>query len=265
MANELKTALIAASAGIVGALVTAGATIYVSERNIREVASNLLRYVYDNGSVTSTSYVGGKLVFKINASSNGAPISVKIDMGRLTEMCGDADGCSLTLGATRFRHETDLTYVQDAPLQGAPCRFFYTETKHWSLSQACVAKYGLYEWNAQKQDWEYQHVYQIYEYSNAYGIDDSNRGGTDKDGQPLIVMSFKGACYLTESAADAQRGGGNFLPDNPADISTGRGLYLVASSPSWDYAGSYPKDRNGNQTVWPANDPDRQCILVVED
>jgi hypothetical protein len=265
LANELRTAVIAAAGAIAAAVVAAAATIYVSDRNLKEVTSGLLRYVYDNGSITSASYAGGKLVFKVNGSSNGAPVSVKLDMNRLLAMCGDADGCSLTLGATRFRHDADLTYVVEAPLQGAPCRFFYTASHHWSLSQACVAKFGVYDWDAQKKNWEFKHVYQVYEYSNAYGIDDSFHDGSDKDGQPLIVMSFKGACYLAESAADAQRGGGQFLPDNPADLSTGRGLYLVASSPSWDYAGSYPKDATGAQTLWPANDPERQCVLVVED
>ena len=80
----------------------------------------------------------------------------------------------------------------------------------------------------------------------------------------MIVVGFKGACYLTESAPDVRKGNGSLLPDT-SDPGTGRGLYLVASSPSWDYPGAYPHDDSGGLGLWPASDPERRCELIIED
>ena len=73
-----------------------------------------------------------------------------------------------------------------------------------------------------------------------------------------MVLGFKGACYLAKSAPDTNRGGGHLLPDDPSQPGTGKGLYLIASSPSWDYPGAYAK-------TWAADDPQRRCELIVED
>jgi hypothetical protein len=265
MGAEFRTALVAAVAAIVSAAISAAAAIYVSNQKINEVTNDLRRYIYDNGWMSTTKLAGGKMVIRLNGSRNAGPRSSPIDMERFTAMCGDEDGCQLTLGATRFRDQINKDYISDAPLQGAPCRFFYTRTKHWSLSQACVAIYGLYAWSEKAQKYEFNRVYQVYEYSNAYGIDDSFKDGTDPDGRALIILSFKGACYLAESAADDELKGGRFRADDPNDKSDGRGLFLVASSPTWDFAGAYPKDDQGVSRVWPADDSERQCILIVED
>ena len=125
--------------------------------------------------------------------------------------------------------------------------------------------YGLYAYSNANKKYEFDRAYQIYEYSSVFGIDDSIHDGVDPDGQSRIIIGFKGACYLSESAADVQKGNGNLLPDDFKDVSNGRGLYLIASSPSWDYPGVYPKDDKGVQNLWPADDPDRRCILIVED
>jgi len=264
MAHEVRTAFVVGIFGIVTAAISAAAAIYVGKQDIKEVRSSLRRYIYDNGAISSTSLPGGKMIVRINGSRNAGPVFAKIDMQRLIAMCSDDDGCTLTLGATRFRSK--LTgYILDVPLQGAACRFFYSPSKHWSFSQACVATYGLYKYSNDKKQWEYNRPYQVYEYSNSYGVDDSYRDSGDPDGQPLIVLSFKGACYLAESAPDVKKGGGYFLPDDPRDENLGAGLFLVASSPSWDHPGAYPPDIEGNDVIWPADDPLRQCILIVDD
>src|SRR5262249_31642650 len=173
--------------------ISAFAAIYVGKQNIKEATAELTRFIYDNGGISSTKLAGGKMIIRVNGSKNGGPVSQHIHMERFISMCGDEDGCMLTLGATRFRHVETLNYILDAPLQGAPCRFFYAQTQHWSLSQACVATYGLYAHSKETQKYEFNRAYQVYEYSNAYGIDDSFNDGADQDGQPLIIMSFKGA------------------------------------------------------------------------
>ena len=145
--SDLRTAIIAAIAAIVSAVISAAAAIHVANQNINKVASELQRYIYDNGSLSTSKLAGGKMIVRVNGSRNRGPVSVPIDMERFTAMCGDDDGCLITLGATRFRNENNKDYILDAPLQGAQCRFFYTRTKHWSLSQGCVAIYGLYKWS----------------------------------------------------------------------------------------------------------------------
>lgn len=264
MANEVRTALVVGIFGIVTAAISAAAAIYVGKQDIKEVQSSLRRYIYDNGAISSTSLPGGKMIVRINGSRNAGPVFAKIDMDRLRAMCGDDDGCTLTLGATRFRSKT-TGYILDVPLQGAACRFFYSPSKHWSFSQACMATYGLYKWSDANKRYEFSNAYQVYEYGNAYGVDDSYRDSGDPDSEALIVLSFKGACYLTESAPDVQKGGGHLLPDDPRDRNLGAGLFLVASSPTWDHPGAYPPDVDGIELVWPADDPLRQCILIVDD
>jgi len=226
----------------------------------------LLRHVYDNGTLTSTSATGGRMVVRVNGSRSSGPVSTQIDMNRFIELCGDEDGCSITLGATRFRVENRPDYVIDALLQGASCRFFWDKaTKTWTLSSQCVAIFGTYKFDSALNTYTFDSAFQVNNYSNAFGHDDSGGGTNDIDGQPLIVTGFKGACYLAESAPDVGRGNGHLLPDNPNNLSTGKGLFLIASSPTWEYPGAYPHDANGNDTIWPSNDPARRCELIVED
>jgi hypothetical protein len=264
--SVLKSFLLGVVAGSGGALAIAAPLYIELRREIDDLNSRHVRYVYDNGSLTRSSAGNSKMVVVLNGSNNAGPVSLALDMERIEAICGDPDGCMVTLGATRFRDQTVKNYVSEAPLLGAPCRFFYyKKSRNWSLSQSCVATYGLYAFSNSSKNWEFSRAYQVYEYANAYGKDDSYHDGLDIDGQPLVVMSFKGACYIAESAADPKRTDGGFLPDDPRNPTTGRGLFLVASSPTWDYSGSYPKDDDGVQRVWPGDDPERQCIAIFED
>jgi hypothetical protein len=180
------------------------------------------------------------------------------------------------------------SYIIDAPLTGGECRFYLDLANHsWTLSQDCVATYGLYAYDNTSQSYQFSRAYQRYEYSNAYGFDGSGASGaytcggvqsTDLDGQPLIVASFKGACYFSEAPADTtQAHSGCFAADSSA------GFYLVASHPQWDYPGAYPKADNdpdgdgfvnnssgANTTTpaprpWLAEDAARQCVLTIKD
>lgn len=283
MDSSIKTAMIAAAAGVVTAVISAYATIEASESRLRQATmeaaaatdkarstvaevGNLMRHVYDNGTISSRNFAGGRMVVLLNGSSDAGPVSVSIDMARFETMCGDADGCSILLGATRWRiwSADGSNFVLDAPLQGPPCRFFWNvKSKHWSVSQSCVAMYGLVSWDKNAQQFQLRGQYQAYDHSNVYGVDESGRGAKDTDGEPRIILGFKGACYLTESAADPRSTKGNFLADDPAALSTGRGLYLIASSPGWDPV--YPTKGLQKSLEWPMGDPSRQCILVVED
>ena len=146
--------------------------------------------------------------------------------------------------------------------------------------------YGLYAYNGTTEQYEFSRAYQRYEYSNTYGIDGSGTAGSytcggvntsDPDRSPLIVASFKGACYFAEAPADTSGSQtGCFTPDNAV------GFYLIASHPAWDYPRTYPKadnDLNGDGLIdagqpnagqaaprpWPETDTNRQCILTIKD
>ncbi len=221
--------------------------------------------------------------------------SQPVNNAKLEELCADANGCSITLGATRFRDNRQPDYVIDAPINGGECRFYLNTARHsWTVSQDCVAMYGLYRANEATNVYDvFDRAYQRYEYSNVYGIDGSGAGGNydecleyegddpkqqpgDADGFPLIVMGFKGACYLAESEPDLAKNNGCLQTDS------GAGLFLIASHPTWDYGGAYPKadnDHNGDGVIdagfpnagqaaprpWPTADTNRQCILTIKD
>jgi hypothetical protein len=283
MDGSIKTAIIAATAGIVTAFISAYATISASEVRLRQAAaeatvatdrarsaaadvSSLLRHVYDNGTISASNLAGGKMVVLLNGSADSGPVSISLDMTRLTSMCGDADGCSVLLGATHWRMwlSDGSTFVLDAPLQGPPCRFFFsTKSSHWSLSQSCVAMFALAATD-DKGTTRIAGQYQAYDHSNVYGVDDSEAPALrDPDREPRIVLSFKGACYLAESAADPRSRVGSFMPDDKGAPSTGRGLFLIASAPGWDPV--YPTKALHKSSEWPAEDASRQCVLIVDD
>lgn len=210
-------------------------------------------HTYDNTTSAQTSAGGaGRARVRVNGSADGSVKSVAVDNTRLQELCADGDGCTLSLGATRFRDLADPTYIIEAPMHGGPCRFFLdAATGSWSLSQYCVAIYGLYAYDSGSSQWQFERPYQIYEYSNVYGLDGSG-GGIDPDGGALIVLGFKGACYLAESAPNPSSTAGEFTADSSV------GLHLVASGSSWESASIYP-------TSWPGNDGNRACELIIED
>lgn len=278
MDPNVRSTLFAAGAAVCTALITSGTAIWISSRELQnkiqqaeaankqsqetlKQTTNLLRYIYDNGTLSRTSLSGGKMVVRVNGSAGTGPVSHPIDMSRFEELCGDEDGCTITLAVTRFLGgETKPYSVTNVPLQGAPCRFFWLPaTKEWSLSQYCVATFGLYKYSDARKAYTYDRAYQIYEYSYDFGKDDSYTSGENPDSNSYQIMSFKGACYLAEAAPDTRRNNGKWLPDDPNQPATGRGLHLVASSPLWDFPGVYPAER------WPETDPQRACVLIVED
>ncbi len=198
-------------------------------------------------------------------------ISHKINQTMLSTYCGDADGCEVTLGATGFHDTTTATdYVVNAVLNGGSCRFFW-KNNAWTVSENCVAVYRIYTKSADGASYLDAGPYQNYNYANSYGIGGSSPGGTytcsagastqngDPDGQPLVVMSFKGACYFAESPADTSKPGtGCMTADADADF------YLIASSATWDYPGAFPTQGSGDQRA-PWSGDGRTCVLTIRD
>jgi hypothetical protein len=178
-------------------------------------------------------------------------------MDQFVKLCGDADGCTLTMGVTGIR-PINSTETLTVPVIGPPCHFFYSPVnKQWTISESCIAILGMYKPKSDNSGYEFDSVYQGYVYGNVYGVDDSEVNGVDPDKAPLYVIGFKTACYLAESAPDTRANGqGKLMPD--VEDGTGKGLFLIASDPSWESA-------NFKLSTWDLSDPNRQCVLIVDD
>jgi hypothetical protein len=263
MDSSVKVAVIGAVAGLVGAIVSGTFALFASQSKekadkVLEETRSLLRYEYHGSTARTTGFGGGKMVVLLDASNHGIPTYAQLDMDRFLKMCGDPDGCSLSLGVIGIQPIGDNQPL-NVPAIGPSCRFFYDgNTKQWTLSDTCAYVMAYYKPDEKKTSYEFGGFFQPYPYSNTYGVDDSNVGGKDGDGTPLIVISFRSSCYLAESAPDIAKGGGKFMPDRGDGPSTGRGLFLIASDPSWEY-------QNMKLETWDYSSPKRQCILIVDD
>jgi hypothetical protein len=204
-------------------------------------------YVYDDSPTATDSHSisADKMVVHLTASTTGT-VSLDIDHAKLVELCGDRDGCTVSLGVGRWRNGAD---VIDTTLVGAPCKMFINPVNNtWAVSTACTQWYatwtpnndGAPTWNSASPGF-----YAPY-YTSTYGED-----GT----APANVVLHNRACYFAESAPDVS-------PDHEpaAFLADGSpGMYLVASHPTW--AGAYYV----GDAFWDSDDPDRACELIIED
>jgi hypothetical protein len=224
-----------------------------------------------DGDTASTDTAINVREMQITVTAGADAVSHKINQTDLSTFCGDADGCEVTLGATGFHDTTTATdYQINALLNGGSCRFFW-KNNAWTVSENCVAIYKIYTKSADGSSYVDGGAYQNYNYANSYGIGGSSPGGAytcsaasstqngDPDGQPLIVMSFKGACYFAESPADTSKPAtGCMTADTDADF------YLIASSSTWDYPGAFPT-KTGPDVRDPWSGAGRTCVLTIRD
>jgi hypothetical protein len=198
------------------------------------------------------------MLIRLQGNTDGSARSLPIDHDRFKALCGDGDGCSLTLGTERLRVYLDADndpdtapseFALDAPYNGGPCKFFFhSPSGSWSLESSCVVWRGELEVEPDLLTSD-AGAFKPYAPSNAFGFDNSDFGGRDRlDGSPLPVLAYAYACYLSESPANLEMPG--FLSDNDD------GFHLIMAGVDWK---DYPTDR------FPASDPERACILIVED
>ncbi|MBC7794526.1 MAG: hypothetical protein H7Z43_12550 [Clostridia bacterium] len=248
-----------------------------------------LHNVTGTGDTTSNIFAIDVLKATVNGTTTGAAASITINGDTIDSLCGDDDGCELTLGATNFYGQgSDAleNYEISAQLNGGTCRFFVdTATHKWTLSQDCVAIYGLFRYDAAQtgaNKYVYDRAYQRYEYSSTFGQKNSGASNAaaytcengspnapgDGDGAPLIVLGFKGACYFAEGQADNTKNNGCFQADSNKDYA------LIASGPSWDYTGAYPHSDSAASCTgagmdppcpWHPDDGNRKCVLIAKD
>ncbi|MEE8409971.1 MAG: hypothetical protein V3T05_10215, partial [Myxococcota bacterium] len=210
-------------------------------------------FKYDNSDTAVPATVApDKMWVRVTGSTEGVS-TLDINHAKLVELCGDEDGCTLSLATTRWGVVNGSGVRIDtiaAPLVGAPCRFFIEPgSGDWAVSTACSQWYGTWDadgsgnpiWNGNAGNAGFYTPY----YTATYGTDGVGGGGA--------VVLHNRACYLAESVPDTVANNGQFTADSAP------GFHLIASHPSWGGA-FYPGD-----SFWDSADAQRACELIVED
>ncbi len=230
-----------------------------------------------DGTVDRKDRYLGPATFVVTGDRGGGPRSLRLDHPLLLAMCGDADGCLLTLGLTGAIAPGEPVETMFAD---GPCILHLDgEEGTWSLSGFC-AETPLPAPTAST-------VAPASETEETAGTDDaagtepaaSNadpapasaeragpRWGRDGDARPFgdalregrVIHGFAGACFLAE-AAPVTRRFGNAAARLGRDVQAD--LFLVAAGADWDPAGTFPR------ASLPADPraPDFDCRLTVRD
>lgn len=176
----------------------------------------------------------------------GGPRSLELDRRRLDEMCGDADGCLLSLGLKGLIFDGKPF---EAMFSAGPCAFHLDPKQNaWALSGLC-APADLPNPSAAG--------------TPASGGPTWGRAG---DGRPFggpasegqVILSLGGACLIAEAQPQSRKPSGakaHFERDTKPD------LFLVTASPTWHPTGPFPS------AVLPLRlgGPDFQCSLTIRD
>ncbi|MEL6544470.1 MAG: hypothetical protein AAFQ82_07575 [Myxococcota bacterium] len=209
-------------------------------------------YVYDNSTTPATNAtVGDRMWVRVTAGdTSGAPVSVAVDHSRFTNLCGDGDGCDVSLGAQRVMMDLGGGTLRaiNSLRTGGTCKMYYdTADKSWTLANNCT----MWLQSLRKDEGTGNFVdageFRTYSPSNAFGFDASSDGATDTlDGSALPIMSYLFGCYFAEAGPTTD----GFQED------TDDGFHLILAGSAW---ADYPATR------FPITDPNRACVLLIED
>ncbi len=286
---------------IVNAINDSGTSgIISSERVAGGSGGGSTLYEYDNSpTATETGHSGDRMVVRVDASTTGV-VSQPVDPTRLEELCGDPDGCQISLGTIGWYYVVDgSSWKVPAPYVNAPCRFFLRQNAGagsgdaWSISSSCTQQYVVCEGSVSPCASE--RLY-IPHYSGQFGSDGFAGSGNPPDDTLNVIHNR--ACYFSEALPDTGLGcicdtTTSCDPDGASDCAcdadcgcpcdttgacdagcvcdpyciytrlendTSKGFTLFASHPSW----SGPHFWVGDE-FWPPGESDRACILIVED
>jgi hypothetical protein len=203
-------------------------------------------YLNRNGEVTRDGRHLGPATFVLTGDRRGRPRSLELDRERIAGMCGDAEGCLISLGLGGI-------VIGDTPVEAmfaaGPCIFHLDETENaWAVSGHC-AEAGLPA-------------------PASSGVPEGGRAawGRDGDARPMggamqegrVILAFGGACLLTEAQPDTR----SISADEPRfERDASPDLFLVTTGAGWAPAGPFPAD------LLPLglSDPDFQCTLTIRD
>lgn len=207
-------------------------------------------YLYADASTpTAVDTTHDRMVVTLGAPAGvaAAPRSMQLDDARLTSLCGDADGCKLTLGATQYHYSSAVPVSGPVPVTGGSCRFFLDPPSgRWAVEEGCSIYYATKQYGS--SGWALSPGYYARYYSSVTGT-----SGADNPGR--VVVNFELLCVVSDA-----------LPSSPANTD-GSGafqaanghFYLTTSTPAW---GTLLWNQTG---AWDAATADRACVLIVED
>lgn len=203
-------------------------------------------YLNRDGEVTRDGRHLGPATFVLTGDRRSRPRNLELDRDRIAEMCGDAEGCLISLGLKGV-------VIADAAVEAmffrGPCLFHLDDDENaWAVSGHC-AEAGLPAPS-----------------SAGMGEDGRPAWGRDGDARPMmgasqegrILLGFGGACLLAESrpytrsvTAEEPRFERDARPD----------LFLVTAGAGWEPAGAFPSE------LLPLGltHPDFQCSLTIRD
>ncbi|MEM6730859.1 MAG: hypothetical protein AAF658_04850, partial [Myxococcota bacterium] len=211
-------------------------------------------YLYDNSPTPTTdTNVGDRMWLRVTGNTDGSPSSLAVDHDRFTALCGDGDGCDVSLGGSRFLVDGDNDPITPPqPLAslgtGGACKMFYdTASGSWSLENGCALWRQRVVPNVAGTGFELptdplQRGFKPYSPSSSFGF--------DSQGLSRPVLSYSFACYFSEAGPRAAGDGTGFVDD------TDPGFHLVMAGSDW---ADYPT------SSFPVADADRACILLIED
>lgn len=208
------------------------------------LASSVYRNV--DGRILGGEEHFGPATFVLTGDRRGRPRSLELDRARIVRMCGDSEGCLITLGLRGIIVDGDPV---EAMFSTGPCAFQIDgESNAWALSGLCAAT-DLPAASGSGAPAEGQ---------PAWGRDGDARplGGAASDGR--VILGFGGACFLAEAQPDTHNvstGEARFARDTKSD------LFLVTAGADWDPAGEFPAALLPRRL----SDPAFQCSLTIRD
>lgn len=214
-------------------------------------------FLYENSNTPTTTNIQADRIVVVLNKQFGSVQTVAIDQDHMVRLCGDVDGCQITIGISGYVFGGTYINAIESTWFGPPCRFSMEDTNppsglsyRWSLSQSCWAPYVM---NFDG----YEYVVRQY-YSEAAGTDGYwKAGANENERDKRIVAAYLRACLLTEAAPDTtvQDEVPTFVDEDSV------GFHFSTADESWWYhADSDRGSLNATQWVAPA-----KCVLVIED
>ena len=203
-------------------------------------------YLNRDGQVSREGRHLGPATFVLTGDRRGRPKSLELDRERVVGMCGDAEGCLVSLGLRGI-------VIGDRPIEAmfaaGPCILHLDEEENaWAVSGHC-AQAGLPAPASTGGPEGGQ---------PAWGRDGDARPMAGDTQEGRVLLGFGGACLVTESPPEtrsASAGEPRFERDSNRD------LFLVTAGAAWEPAGAFPAEL----LPLDVTHPDFQCTLTIRD
>lgn len=235
-----------------------------------------------DGEVDRKDRYLGPATFVVSGDRRGGARSLLLDHALVLAMCGDADGCLVTLGLTGAVAEGEPVATMFAD---GPCVLHLDgDTGAWSLSGVCAAAALPPAAAGTADPAETQEATAEPETADATETAETGETGETMEASPEpapgaaprwgrdgdarrfgearrragVILDFAGACLLAEAAPETRRFGSaepRLASDAEAD------LFLVAKGAGWDPEATFP----AKSLPLRITDPDFDCRLTFRD